>query len=241
MLVEICANSFESALAAQEGGASRIELCSELSVGGLTPSYGLLKKVLNELTIPVHVLIRPRGGDFSYTKAEMDIMLADISLCKDLGCAGIVSGVLNTNNTIDMEVTKSLIEEASPLEFTFHRAFDWVINPLEALEQLKKLKIDRLLSSGQKKSALEGIDLLKKLKKQSGNTLSIMPGGGINLENAGVFKNNGFSSIHLSATNKKQVLAQTPLVSMNNPLLFEEGIVPQTDALKVKNIVDMLK
>ncbi len=241
MIVEICANSFESALAAQEGGARRIELCSELSVGGLTPSYGLLKKVLNELTIPVHVLIRPRSGDFSYTPAEMDIMLADIALCKELGCDGVVSGVLNTDNTIDMEAIKLLIKEASTLQFTFHRAFDWVMNPLKALDQLKELKVHRLLTSGQKNSAVEGIELLKELKTRSEDILEIMPGGGINYTNASLFKSNGFSAIHLSATTKHQTLSNKLLVSMHNSALFEEGIVPQTDSEMVRNVVDLVK
>ncbi len=131
MLLEICANSYQSAINAEKAGANRIELCAELAVGGITPSYGLLKKVMNDLTIPVHVLVRPRSGDFTYSDAEFQILKEDILICKELGVLGIVSGVLNLDNTIDLERTKELVETAKPMNFTFHRAFDWVLNPMD--------------------------------------------------------------------------------------------------------------
>lgn len=126
MVVEICANSYQSALNAQNAGAKRIELCSELASGGITPSYGLLKQVIDTLSLSVYVLIRPRSGNFNYSEEEFDVMKQDIQLCKNLGYQGIVSGVLNKDNTIDIERTKELIELSKPLEFTFHRAFDCV-------------------------------------------------------------------------------------------------------------------
>jgi copper homeostasis protein len=128
MKLEICANSYQSALNAEKAGADRIELCSELSVGGITPSYGLLKVVSENITIPVFVLIRPRSGNFNYSDAEFDIIKNNIKLCKKLGLKGIVSGVLNDDNTIDIKRTQELIELSSPLSFTFHRAFDCVPN-----------------------------------------------------------------------------------------------------------------
>ncbi len=139
MILEICANSYQSAINAEKAGANRIELCSELAVGGITPSYGLLKKVMADLTIPVHVLIRPRSGDFTFSDAEFDIMKENILLCKELGVSGIVSGVLHTNNTIDIERTKELVEHSKPMNFTFHRAFDWVLNPEEEIKKLEKI------------------------------------------------------------------------------------------------------
>ena len=125
MKLEICANSYQSASNAEKAGAHRIELCAELAVGGITPSYGLLKKVMHDLTIPVHVLIRPRSGDFTYSDAEFQIMKENILICKELGVTGIVSGVLKLDNTIDIERTKELVAVAKPMNFTFHRAFDW--------------------------------------------------------------------------------------------------------------------
>jgi copper homeostasis protein len=240
MQIEICANSFESAKAAQLAGANRIELCTELSVGGLTPSHGLIEKVVSELNIPAHVLIRPRSGNFTYSSSEFDVMLRDIAFCKELGCEGIVSGFLSSENKIDFEKTKQLIAASEGMEFTFHRAFDWVENPLEELQNLIELKVNRLLSSGQKPSAIEGISLLKELQNFSKDNLEIMPGGGINVENALKFKEAGFKSIHLSATNKKQMLPQKPKVSMHSDAFFEEGIVATSDIEKIKRILQLL-
>ncbi|WP_370390029.1 copper homeostasis protein CutC [uncultured Winogradskyella sp.] len=200
MLLEICANSFQSAKNAQTAGAQRIELCQELTVGGLTPSYGLLKKVIAELTIPVFVLIRPRSGDFVYAEPEFDIMKQDISLCKELGVQGIVSGVLNKNKTIDVVRTKELLERSRPLSFTFHRAFDELDNPVLGLNQLIELGVDRVLTSGQESSAVDVLPLLMQFNEIARGRLTILPGGGINAKNAAVFKTKGFTEIHASAS-----------------------------------------
>ena len=240
MIIEICANSFESAQAAQLAGADRIELCTELSVGGLTPSHGLIEKVVSELNIQTHVLIRPRSGNFTYSKEEVDVMLRDIAFCKKLGCAGIVSGFLTSENKIDTKKTQQLIEASDGMEFTFHRAFDWVVNPLEELQKLIDLKVNRLLSSGQKPTAIEGISLLKELQKLTKDKIEIMPGGGINLENALKFKEANFKSIHFSATTKKQVLQQKPNVSMHSEAFFEEGIVATSNKETIQKIKQLL-
>ncbi len=240
MIIEICANSFESAQAAQLAGGSRIELCTELSVGGLTPSHGLIEKVVSELNTPTHVLIRPRSGNFTYSDDEFDIMLRDIAFCKKIGCAGIVSGFLTSENKIDSEKTNQLINASEGMEFTFHRAFDWVENPLGELQKLIDLKVGRLLSSGQKPTAIEGISLLKELQNNSNDKIEIMPGGGINLENALNFKEAGFRSIHLSATTKKQVLQQKPKVSMHSVVFFEEGIVGTSNRETIQKIIQLL-
>lgn len=240
MIIEICANSFESAHVAQLAGASRIELCTELSVGGLTPSHGLIEKVVLGLNIPTHVLIRPRSGNFTYSEEEFDVMLRDIAFCKKMGCAGIVSGFLTSKNKIDSNKTKQLIDASTGMEFTFHRAFDWVENPPSELQKLMDLKINRLLSSGQKPTAIEGISLLKELQYLSKGKLEIMPGGGINMENALNFKEAGFKSIHLSATTKMQILNQKPKVSMHSDAFFEEGIVATSNKETIKKIKALL-
>ncbi|WP_452219918.1 copper homeostasis protein CutC [Lacinutrix salivirga] len=200
MTVEICANSFQSAKNAQDAGAHRIELCSELSVGGITPSYGLIKQVVNELSIKTFVLIRPRSGDFTYSDSEFEIIKQDIKICKDLGVSGIVSGVLNSDNSLDVARTKTLVELSKPMSFTFHRAFDGVPNPTETLEQLIALGVDRILTSGQEDSAIKGITLLKQLQEKAKERLIILAGSGVNPNNAKQFKAAGFLEIHASAS-----------------------------------------
>ncbi len=231
MILEICANSYQSAINAEKAGAQRIELCSELSVGGITPSLGLLKKVMHNLSIPVQVLIRPRSGDFSYSNAEFDIMKENILQCKELGCAGIVSGVLCADNTIDIERNRELIELSKPLSFTFHRAFDVVPKPKESLLQLINLGVNRLLTSGQKEKAEDGIDLLSELQKMAHNKLIILPGSGINHLNSSLFKNAGFTEIHSSASK---------IISKDTHSYF--GNTPQTvsDIDTIKNILDTI-
>ncbi|MFV0249348.1 MAG: copper homeostasis protein CutC [Tenacibaculum sp.] len=199
MLLEICANTYQSAKNAQDAGAHRIELCTELVLGGITPSYGLIKQVVTNINLPVYVLIRPRSGDFCYSDSEFKIMKNDIELCKKIGCAGIVSGVLNSNKDIDIERTKILFNSSKPLDFTFHRAFDCVHNPEREFKKLIDIGVKRLLSSGLQATAEKGIKLLKKLHTIGGNKIQIMPGGGINPTNAPLFKKEGFAEIHASA------------------------------------------
>jgi len=204
MKLEICANSFESAFNAEDAGAHRIELCQQLSVGGITPSFGLLKQVIENLQTPVFVLIRPRSGDFVYTDAEFEIIKKDIQASKKIGCKGIVSGVLNDNRTIDIKRTKKLVDLSKPLPFTFHRAFDEVTNPIHALEQLIELGVNRVLTSGQQSTAESGIELLKTLKESAKGRITVLPGSGINSKNVKLFKAAGFKEIHASASIKIQ-------------------------------------
>ncbi len=238
MNIEICANSYQSAINAQEAGANRIELCAELAVGGITPSYGFLKKVLQDVQIPVHVLIRPRSGDFTYSDTEFSSMKEDILLCKKLGCKGIVSGVLNIDNSIDIARTKELIELSKPLSFTFHRAFDWLKNPIEALQKLEKIGVDRILTSGQKPTAKEGINLLIELQKAA-TSCKILPGGGINENNINLFQEAGFSEIHFSATSLYKTI-EKPKVSMNSQSHFDETLLAISNIQKIKNCIDLL-
>ena len=239
MLLEICANSYESAINAEKAGAHRIELCSELAVGGITPSYGLLKKVMTDLKIPVQVLIRPRSGDFTYSRSEFEIMKENILLCKELGCAGIVSGVLLQDQTIDQERTAALIELAKPMTFTFHRGFDWTPDPLEAILQLAVLGVNRVLTSGQETSAEKGILLLQELQEIVENELIVMPGGGINATNAKLFKESDFQEIHCSATNIHQSI-NNPKISMNSPNLFNDTRIATSNKEKIRQVLERI-
>jgi len=199
MIIEVCAESYEYALKAEKAGADRIELCKDLHLDGLTPDYESAKRTIDTLDIPVFILIRPRGGDFIYSHEEFELMKRDILKFKKMGCKGIVSGVLNDDNTIDIKKTKELVELSRPLEFTFHRAFDKVNNPLNEIENLIELGIDRVLTSGQKEKAIDGLVLLKQLNSISKNRIKIMPGSGINKSNIVNFVN--FEEIHGSFKN----------------------------------------
>jgi len=239
MLVEICATSVQSAVNAQQAGAERIELCSELAVGGITPSYGLVKQITKEISIPVFALIRPRSGDFVYSDFEFQVMKTDIEICKELGCKGIVSGVLQDDFSIDLLRTQELIELSKPLEFTFHRAFDLTKNPLKSLEELIDLGASRILTSGQETSAEKGIDLLVQLKKLTENKLTILPGGGINPDNVHLFKEKGFKEIHASASSLfKESLK--PKISMNSEKFWDETKLFVSDEEIIKKLTDNL-
>ena len=202
MEVEICANSFESALAAQEGGAHRVELCEHLGVGGLTPSESLLEQVLTTLSIPVHVLIRPRAGNFVYSEDERMTVLNTIERCKEQHCAGIVVGALTSKNEVDVAFLKQIVAVSEGMHLTFHRAFDYVIQPLKTLETLLEMGMHRLLSSGQCANAMEGLPLLLQLLEQSDNSMDIMPGAGIRPSHIAPLKHHGFKHVHLSAIRK---------------------------------------
>lgn len=236
MKLEICANSYQSAKNAQEAGAHRIELCSELAIGGITPNYGLLKQVAANLTIETYVLIRPRSGNFTYSNEEFEIMKTNITLCKNLGFSGIVSGVLNADNSIDLKRTKALIEHSKPMQFTFHRGFDWTPNPEEVLKQLIDLGAHRILTSGQSTSAEKGIEILKILNTKANNKIIILPGGGVSVENAILFKNAGFEEIHASLTTLEKVNNE-PIISMNSKKHYNETHLGVSNSKKIKQLL----
>ncbi|NNE03092.1 MAG: copper homeostasis protein CutC [Eudoraea sp.] len=240
MIVEICANSLQSALYAESGGADRIELCSELGVGGLTPSYGLLKKIKEHIKIPVHVLIRPRSGDFTYSDFEFQIMKEDIALCVELGFDGIVSGVLQKNLEVDWERTEELMKAARSLKFTFHRAFDWVPAPMVTFTKLQDLGVSAVLTSGKARSATSGMSLLQELNKTS-TTCIVMPGAGIRDANAASFKEAGFKAIHLSATHFIDNLETVPPLPMNSPEFLLENKVAITNLEMVEKVIKIVK
>jgi len=240
MIIEVCANSYQSAINAEEAGADRIELCTELAVGGITPSYGLIKKVSENLSIPIHVLIRPRSGDFTYSKDELEIMKTNIALCTDLGVSGIVSGVLFSNGTLDKMRTAELISAAGNLHFTFHRAFDWVDDPLKTLLELEDLGVDCVLTSGGRQKAEEAINQLVLWKKKVEKCI-IMPGGGIREHNAMFFKKKGFEAIHLSGLKFRKTLKKKPEPSMNNASYLKDDEIGLTDPEIVRTLIQSVK
>ena len=181
--LEICIDSVESAIAAQQGGANRVELCDNLIEGGTTPSAGTIALARQHIDIDLNVIIRPRGGDFCYSKIEFDVMRRDVETAKAIGANGVVIGLLNEDGSIDVERTGQLIELARPLSVTFHRAFDMARGPYQALEALIGLGVDRILTSGQENSVLEGLDLITDLVQKAGERVIIMPGGDITERN----------------------------------------------------------
>jgi len=178
-IFEVCVDSAEAAVAAQEGGADRVELCSDLLEGGLTPSHGTLAVARRRLRIGIMAMVRPRGGDFCYSDTEFAVMREDLQEAKRLGADGVVFGLLNPDGSIDRDRTAELIALARPLPVTFHRAFDVTRDPFEALDTLIGLGIERVLTSGQEPSVLEGLDLITALVRRAAGRIIVMPGGGI--------------------------------------------------------------
>ena len=190
MIKEACVESFEKALEAQSNGANRIELCENLAVGGTTPSYGTVKICLEKLNIPIFPMIRARGGNFVYSKDEIEIMKEDIKIFKELGVKGVVLGCLTSDNKIDLELTKKLVNLAYPMEVTFHKAIDEIQNPLDYIDNLINIGIKRILTSGGKATALEGKDLINEMIKKSNGRLKIVVAGKVTKENL-----NGLSNL----------------------------------------------
>jgi copper homeostasis protein len=202
--LEICVYSVEGAIAASEGGADRIELCDNLPEGGTTPSAATIELARKYVPIKLHVIIRPRGGDFLYSKTEFDTMTRDIEIAKTLNADGVVLGILLPDGSIDIRRTRSLVDLARPMQVTFHRAFDRTVDPLLALEQVIETGANRILTSGQREIASEGKDLIHKLVNRAGNRISIMPGSGINHINIkDLIRYTGAKEFHMSA--KKQL------------------------------------
>lgn len=182
-IIEIAASDFITTQSAVSGGADRIELCTNLAEGGTTPSFGTIRKCREAFSVQLYPIIRPRGGDFLYTDEEFEIMLNDVLLCKQTGCDGIVTGLLNPDGSIDEKRTATLINAAYPMGVTFHRAFDRCKDPFEAMELLIKMGCERILTSGQQPAAPGGAELIAALNKSADHRIIIMPGSGVRKEN----------------------------------------------------------
>lgn len=235
-LIEICVEGIDGLIAAQQAGADRVELCASLVEGGITPSLGTVKLALALATIPFHVIVRPRGGDFLYSDAEYRSMLADVDALRDLGVAGVVIGCLNADGTIDEVRMSELVRRAGPLNVTCHRAFDMTRDPSEALEALIRCKVGRVLTSGQRDTAVEGADLLAKLVLQAGDRIVIMGCGELDAWNiAGVQRRTGLTEMHFAALKDvpSGMLYRNPKVGMGGTDLDREYRNTVTDGAAV--------
>lgn len=239
MLLEICANSVESALAAQNGGADRVELCDNLFEGGTTPSFGAIFQARKLLSINLHVIIRPRGGDFFYNSNEKEILKHDIKECKNQGVDGVVFGMLKPDGNIDKDYCSQLIELAYPMKTTFHRAFDMVKNPYECLEDIITAGFDILLTSGLQNKAELGTELIADLIDKSKNRIAIMPGSGINENNIlEIAKKTNASNFHVSLrkTIESRMIFRNNTIKMGGIQDISEYLISVTDENRVKNI-----
>jgi len=236
-LLEIAANSLDSALAAEAGGADRIELCSGLELGGLTPSAGLIEQVREHVRIPVYVLIRPRAGDCVYTDAEFDAMRRDVARCVALGCEGVVIGALTPHGALDTANLRGLIGAASGRGVTLHRAFDLCMDPPSAMEDAIALGCERVLTSGGAPSALAGAATIRRLVEQAGDRIRIMPGAGIDARNiAAIREQTGAREFHASA---KRQLASRQTSSRGEALGMSNGEW-RSDAEQVRALAAVL-
>jgi copper homeostasis protein len=243
--LEICAYSVEAAIAAQAGGADRVELCANPSGGGTTPSYGSIVVARQNLKIELHVLIRPRGGDFLYSPQEFAAMKEDVQLCRQSGVEGVVLGILLPNARVDKERCRELVRLASPMPVTFHRAFDMTADALQALEDVIETGCRRILTSGQANSALEGASLIAELVRRAGRRIIIMAGAGVNEENfAKLIESTGAEEFHTSA---RTVVASKMLFSNPNVSLgsspekeYELLTINQNRIKKMREIANQL-
>jgi len=240
MVFEVCVDSVEGALASQKAGAQRIELCDNLVEGGTTPSLGMIQLTRRLVSLNVNVIIRPRGGDFCYNDHELEVMRLDILAAKQAGANGVVIGLLNPDGSVDINKTNFLLEAARPLSVTFHRAFDMSRDPEEALEAICGLGIDRLLTSGQMPTAMEGATCIKKLVQKAGTRTIILAGGGINANNvAAVVAQTGVQEVHFSArkTLDSRMTFRNQHCFMGKAYQPDEYIRRETDIERIHRVI----
>ncbi|EGJ71058.1 Copper homeostasis protein cutC [Bacteroides coprosuis DSM 18011] len=241
---EVCTNSVESCIAAEKGGAHRVELCAGIPEGGTTPSYGEIKMAQKHLKkTKLHVIIRPRGGDFLYTPLEIETMIKDIELCQELKVDGVVFGCLNSDGSINTIAMKQLMDAAQGLSVTFHRAFDVCNNPRKALDQIINLGCERILTSGQEVNAELGIPLLKELQKLSIGRIKLLAGCGVNESNIKkIAQETGITEFHFSAREviPSQMTFRKERVPMGGAINIDEFSRPITTAKRVKDTIARL-
>lgn len=234
MILEVCIDSVESAIAAQKGGAQRVELCADLAHGGTTPSAGMIQSVRESISITLHTMIRPRPGDFCYSDREFDVMMRDIDTAKKLGADGVVLGVLTTNGSVDAARTKKLLQFARPLSVTFHRAIDDCQNINHAFDEIARLGIDRVLTSGGKIDVLAGADVLRDLVKRSHGSPKVVAGGGVSFENVvEVVTKSGVREVHALSALSSELTAHGHSRSASHALRT-------VDADKVRMMIHLL-
>lgn len=240
MRLEICVDCLESALAAQQGGAHRIEICGSLASGGTTPSLGLVRQCIQRCQIPGVVMIRPNDAGFVYNEDDIRTMLHDIQVVKQLGVQGVVFGALTPEGDVDVRAMKQLIEASRPLQVTFHRAFDVAGEPLKALDAIIELGIDRLLTSGQSATAENGVPLIQRLVDRAGDRLTVMAGAGINRSNVRkIISKTKVPEIHASASVlRSESLSQSPEPSTHEVRFGDNSRV--TCAHRVRELVEMM-
>lgn len=240
MIFEICIDSVEGAMAAQAGGAQRVELCDNLVEGGTTPSIGMIELVRSKIEIGLNVIIRPRGGDFLYSDLEFEVMKRDILAAKNAGADGIVMGLLNTDGTIDRQRTAILIALARPLPVTFHRAFDMTPDAIAALETLIGLGVERVLTSGQAETVAQGLPLLKQLLQVAAERIIVMPGGGSE-QSIPQLVAAGVREIHMSTRSilHSQMRFRRANVRMGGAAMPDEFTLKRTDVEKIRAILKL--
>lgn len=244
IVLEICAASVASCIAAQEGGAQRIELCDNLLEGGTTPSYATIALAREKVNIALYPIIRPRGGDFLYDDLEFEIMKKDITLCKQLGCDGVVIGLLTADGKVDKERSKVLVELAWPMGVTFHRAFDMTEDPVQALEDIIDIGCERILTSGQRNTAMEGVSLLHELVQQADGRIAIMVGSGVRSTNIeALIHETGATEFHTTAKGyiESKMQYRNPDVSMGGiPGVPEYGlaVAQASEVLLIREIAE---
>ena len=242
-ILEVCADSVESVLAAEEGGATRVELCQNLVIGGTTPGAKFFEEVRRHSKIRIHALIRPRFGDFCYTDYEYAVIREEVKMYRELGAEGVVIGILKPDGTLNMEQMEGLMEEAKGMSVTLHRAFDVCADPFAALEDAVKLRIDTILTSGQRNNCLEGAELLRELEKRSAGRIYIQAGGGVNAEVIErLVPAAGIRAWHMSGkvTLDSEMRYRKDGVNMGLPSLSEYEIY-RTSAEKVRAARDVLE
>lgn len=243
MEIEVCAYSLESCLAAQEAGADRVELCAAMYDGGTTPSAGMICLARELLHIELYTMIRPRGGDFLYSELEFRQMKEDLTFAKSCGVDGVVIGLLDENGRVDVERTRELVELAAPVKVTFHRAFDMTVDYHQALEDVIRTGCYRILTSGQRNTAVEGIEVLRELVQDNAGRIRIMAGSGVGSDNAKLLAETGINALHLSGKSSRD-----SRMKYRNPAVFMGGVpgIPEyeivySDREKISRVVQLFR
>ena len=231
MILEVCVDSLSSLLTAKKAGANRIELCSSLKSGGLTPSYGLMRQASKIEGLEIFVMIRPRSGDFLYDEYEFETMKYDIELVKEMGFDGIVTGILKADGKIDIKRMRELVELASPLQVVIHRAFDRAKDPEPDINNLIEMGICRILTSGQQANALLGANYIRDIQEKHGDKITIMPGSGVNHLNVEeIYKVTKCTNFHLSGRLK-----------LESKMSYRNGIDGENEYIIEKADFDLIK